>query len=178
MDSTKRKSWLRKIYDTQSVGQEYGFMHLSFAKRMKEICVELFPELMAQDKNSARWVYQTFGTDYCRRIKNNVWVDILLKQLEDSELGLEWIKPDRVVVDDVRFYNEYFALRNRGFKMVRIHRSDNLRAKFGYNVKDTHSSEIQLDSIPIKDWDLVIINNFDYPFREATKIILAHFGVK
>lgn len=161
------KSTIRK-----ALVKDYGFLHFTFAKRLKEICKELFPELIIQDKNTYRWVLQKFGTEYCRQIKNNVWVDIVAKQIERHK------DYPKIIVDDVRFFNEYLALQRFGFKMIRVVRSDFLREAAGYNVKDRHASECQLDDLPAKWWDLILYCDWEYPFKEAVQEVVSHFGVK
>jgi len=153
--------------------EHYGFERHSFAKRLKEICEELFPELTKQDKNSYRWALQKFGDD-TRKIKTDVWIDIVLNDIEQAQPRYK----ERVVIDDVRYLNEFLKLQRNGFKLIRIERNDELRAKFGYNVKDRHPSECQLDDLKVSWWDLVVHNDFKYPFVEAVEYIANHFKIE
>jgi len=168
------KSGCGKSTIADALIKNYGFEKYSFAKRIKEICEELFPELMKQDKESKRWVFQKFGTEYCRSIKHDVWVDIVIQQIRQAQPRYT----ERIIVDDVRFLNEFLKLQRNGFKLIRIERNDELRAKFGYNVKDKHPSERQLDDLKVSWWDLVVHNDFKHPFAEAVEYIASHFKIE
>lgn len=146
------------------VGQ-YGFQRYSFATKLKEICGEMYPDLIKKPKEEIRELYQNIGIGF-REAKlpesKDVWVRYVLNQTA----GLR-----RVVVDDVRFKNEMGALRNAGFQIIRIDRDKELRKNFGYNVDDPHSSETELDNA---DFDLVIQNDYKHPFPQATYTIAKH----
>lgn len=60
---------------------------------------------------SYRRFAQTLGTNVARSMDENVWVDYLLKQLNDK---------DSVVISDVRFDNEAEAIINNGGVVIRI----------------------------------------------------------
>lgn len=147
-----------------------GFIRMSFAHRLKVLCKELFPEKMTENKEEYRDVLQKFGM-YARNIDPIVWINVVVRILNR-------LNYPKVVIDDLRFYNEWWALKSRGFKMVRIHRADHLRAKHGYNVKDKHPSETQLDILKPEDWDLMVYNNFKYPFEEAIRFIVKSLEIE
>jgi len=63
-------------------------------------------------------------------------------------------KTENVYVSDVRYPNEFFVLKNRGFTMVRLTR-DNRFVSTDTNVT-SHSSENSLQDYP---WDIIISNN-------------------
>jgi len=151
--------------------KSYGFIELSFAEKLKQICLNLFPELMTGDsnKNNSRWILQKFGTD-CREIDQFVWIKPVLQQLDN-----EYKNVPRIVVSDLRYLNEYLVLKSRGFKLVRIERPRETRKKYGYNVDDMHGSETELDYIHNDGWDLVVDNRFEYPFTEALDFIIDAF---
>jgi hypothetical protein len=65
-----------------------------------------------------RWVLQFFGTDVCRdNFSNDIWVASLERKLMQSK--------DNVVISDVRFPNEIWAIKNAGGIIVRLQRGDN-----------------------------------------------------
>jgi len=149
--------------------KSYGFIQLSFADKLKDVCRELFPELMNKHKNDYRWVLQKFGAS-CREIDQFVWIKPVLQQLDN-----EYKNVPRIVVSDLRYLNEYLVLKSRGFKLVRIERPRETRKKYGYNVDDMHGSETELDYIHNDGWDLVVDNRFEYPFTEALDFIIDAF---
>jgi len=163
------KAGVGKTTIAKKLVADFRFMKMSFADRLKQLCNELYPDLMAQQKETKRKILQEFGAA-ARRIDSNVWVNIVVRKIRI----MDW---PRIVIDDVRYFNEYLALQRLGFKLVRIERSEELRRKAGYNVKDRHPSECQLDDLPAKWWDLIIYNDYKYPFDDAVEIIVKHFGV-
>lgn len=82
---------------------------------------ETIPEIGA----SFRYLAQTLGTEWGRRlVSNNIWVDAAMGNLEDR----------LVVFDDVRFPNEYEAIREEGGQIWRITRT-------GTGTRTRHESE-------------------------------------
>lgn len=142
----------------------------SFADTLKELCVDLFdlkgeqvygtdeqkntptdilwndvPGTRKKGNMTAREFMQYFGTNVCRKIKSNVWVDHMMKTIKQEKTNL-------AIIADVRFPNEVEAIREAGGKVVRLARS---------NHKDSHPSECGLDPENF-DWsgfDLVIENH-------------------
>lgn len=96
---------------------------------------------------TVREFLQKFGTEFVREsIHPNLWI-------ESTFLGYsnqDWI------ITDVRFLNEYDAIKSRGGTIIRVNRKSN---------KDTHPSENEIDfMIPDYDTD----NNgsfFDLEFK-------------
>jgi len=140
--------------------ERYGFKRFSFAAKLKEICEEMFPEIMALPKAEHRWLLQTVGTEMFRSIDDKVWVKYLIRQMEG----------EKVVVDDTRFKNEAKSLREAGFKVVLVDRDAELREGWGYNVDDPHQSEKEIDEL---EFDYVLLNDGDYPFTDAVFRLLA-----
>jgi len=140
--------------------KHHGFVRMAFAKRLKEISKELFPEIMKAPKEEHRKLLQLFGS-FCRLLQPDCWIQIVVNQIHDL---------DRVVIDDVRFPNEFQVLRKLGFILVRIERSDDLRRPWGYNVNDPHPSETDLDLV--ESWDLVLPNDGKHPFDETSNVLL------
>ena len=143
----------------------------SFADTLKALCIDLFdlrPEQVYgtdEQKNTptddlriknnsgnlrrgnptAREFMQYFGTNVCRSIKPNVWVDHLMKTIKREKTNL-------AIIADIRFPNEVDAVQEAGGKVVRLARS---------NHKDSHPSECGLDAeyFDWKKFDLVVENH-------------------
>lgn len=93
-----------------------------------------------------RYLAQTLGTEWGRGLVSpTLWVDITAGKLDRR--GTQ-----KVVVDDMRFPNEYLALKNRGAFMVRITRP-NVAGSSGIK---GHKSEGALCSLA---WDLDLVND-------------------
>lgn len=117
------------------LSDEYGYVRVSFADPLREL-EELFYKLIGatglymDDKEAAienmagipnvtrRKVLQTLGTEWGRTcIHPEVWVRAaLLKIGELFDAG------ESVVIDDVRFVNEYTAIRQLGGEVWTVHR--------------------------------------------------------
>jgi len=151
--------------------KRYRFVKLSFAEELKTIAKRLQLDIFDRPKAEYRPKLQQFGMAARRIFSEDVWMNLVLQHIK--LMGYQ-----RVIIDDVRFLNEFLGLQRAGFKLVRINRSKTLREKFGYNVKDEHPSECQLDNVPHEQWDLVVYNHWDYPFGEAAEEIASNFGVK
>ena len=166
--SLSGKAGCGKSTIAKALVERFGFRRYGFADRLKEICHELFPEVMAKPKEEHRWLLQRFGTEWCRSVDGVVWVKHLLHRVGREGLG-------RVVVDDCRFMNEYEALKDAGFIMVRIERDRELLRKWGYNVDDPHPSETELDDADFHVW---IQNDGPYPFDEAVEELVRDLGLR
>jgi len=96
-----------------------------------------------EDFITIRQVLQFFGTNVCRRIYDRCWIDGLINDIKsyNSKLSL---------VDDCRFKNEVYALKDVGAKLIKLDRSTSA---------DSHSSEKDLDDIDESVFDLVVPNS-------------------
>ena len=88
-----------------------NFFITSFAKKIKEVAIELF-NMDPQKKN--RKLLQDIGTKM-REIDKDIWIKYVLK--ESNNL-------DCVIIDDVRFENELEYLKKDNWFLVRLVLSD------------------------------------------------------
>tara|TARA_R100000808_G_scaffold19315_1_gene41967 strand:- start:11 stop:586 length:576 start_codon:yes stop_codon:yes gene_type:complete len=138
----------RKGCGKSSVGailaHNYDFHVRSFASPIKEMLVAMgIPKNYIYDRDykekpvpgfgkSARYMMQALGTEFGRHLVHpDVWIRALKNKLDD-------LKGD-VVIDDVRFENEANMIHAYGGMILRIERPHTTD-------KDTHISELQLDS--------------------------------
>ena len=89
--------------------------------------------------------------DWGRQKNPQLFINVLLREI-DTE-------PGYVYVSDVRYPNEFFSLKNRGFTMVRLTREDRF-VSADKNIT-SHSSENSLQNYP---WDVILSN--DEEFRD------------
>ena len=113
----------------------FGMLDVSLVNSMKKT-------MSPDDFLSIRKLLQLFGTNICRRIDDKCWINGLLNDITDygSELS---------IVDDCRFKNEVYAMREFGAIIIKFDRSAG---------DDIHSSEKDLDDIDLNVFDLVIDN--------------------
>ena len=85
--------------------KKYGYKRYAVADEVKRIAMRLF-----KMKEKDRKLLQDIGFKM-REIRPSVWIDFLIDQIRGK---------DKIVVDDIRYPNEYEALKREGFKMIRV----------------------------------------------------------
>lgn len=123
----------------------------------------LAPKVVAQLKDSGKYnknmtvreFLQYFGTNICRKIYGDCWVQSCFRRIEIDQ-------PDFAVICDCRFENEVKASRKAGAKIVHL-----TRAPLG---GDTHASETGLDKVAKKNFDLIVPK--DVTIREQNQLLL------
>lgn len=100
---------------------------------------------------TAREVMQYVGTDIFRKMYNDVWVDALLRRINEDQ-------PAIALICDIRFPNEVFGVQRSGGIVIRLTRHN------GSN--DQHSSETSLDPQHFQ-W-----SNFNYVLDNQDKSII------
>ena len=101
-----------------------------------------------------RALLQYVGTDILRAYNPTVWVDYLVRAVGTGN----------VVVDDVRFKNEFHTLKDNGWTMVQCAVPNDVRASrleeyYGRALTEeeaNHSSECDLDDLPTCEWDWIL----------------------
>lgn len=142
--------------------EKYNFQKVSFADGVKNTGMQVFGLTYDQafGNSKDRVLLQQIGQKL-REIDPNVWVNMVVREIKKSDKVIP-----NVVIDDVRFKNEFDTLRENGFIMVRIDASEDIRKeRIGSTFANpTHISETDLDAIGVKEqddevgWD-VFINN-------------------
>lgn len=127
------------------------FKKYSFATRVKELAVELF-----NMKQKDRELLINFANKM-RDIDPDVWARYVINQTKLK---------DKVLIDDLRYLNEYQLLRQNGFKIVKLDISEQLQEnRLRKTYPDTFQShldhrrnisETNLNQIKDQDFDLVI----------------------
>jgi adenylate kinase family enzyme len=154
---------------SQELVENYGFERISFATKLKEIAMDLFGLSWDQvygDKKE-RVLLQELGAKM-REIDSEVWIKYVIRQVEQNRYT-------NYVIDDVRYKNEFEALKEAGFVMLRVECVEKVRkGRIGENYKnDTHMSETDLDFIEFPlphnqevyySWD-AFINNSSIPLK-------------
>ena len=127
------------------------FVKLSFADKVKEIAKDLF----GMEKKD-RKLLQMIGTKM-REIDKDIWAKYTAKKANISEF---------VVIDDLRYKNEFDIVKKNGFKIIKLKISNELQlSRLKKEYPDTwqnhisncnHQSEIEIDLIDENEIDLVI----------------------
>lgn len=148
--------------------KKYGFTRTGFANAVKKVGMDEFglsyEEAFGAKKN--RTVLQDIG--HGRRVEfgENYWVNKFLEQTNGQ---------DNLIVDDMRYRNEFITLKDNGYILIRIDSPEEIRQNRipnTYPENPNHPSETDLDDIPIQDWDVFIKNtsSLDYLEHCAEKI--------
>ena len=127
--------------------QKHGGVQISFAAPIYDI------QRYAQERcgfklEKDRQFLQYIGTDWARKKEPDVWVRLAVEATP---------KEGNVFLSDLRFPNEFKALKREGWtcvKLVRPHQEE--RKGTGSH---SHASETALDVIPDNDWDHILYND-------------------
>lgn len=105
---------------------------------------------------TARELMQFFGTEICRKIYQDIWVDAVLNKIVKEA-------PDYALISDVRFDNEIVGIQKVGGIVIGLTRNSK-------NDSDGHASEkINLDLCDI------VIDNENLSIEAFTKELVSHF---
>ena len=101
---------------------------------------------LEKDRKFLQWI----GTEWGRNINPNIWVELAIKDLP---------KEGNVYVSDVRFLNEFYTLKKKGFISIKI-----VRNNYNYNNRVgtgdiNHISENELDDLKDDEYDYIIYND-------------------
>jgi len=99
---------------------------------------EFFPQYV-----TPRLALQTLGTEWGRRLNQNIWVSACLNYIRETG-------NPKHAISDVRFVNELTSIQAAGGVVVRLLRGERT---------SNHPSELELEGIPLKSFDFVIDNN-------------------
>lgn len=125
-----------------------------------------------------RLALQTLGTEWGRRLYENVWVDYLFDQV-DRRSG------DKFCISDVRFPNEVKGITSNGGVSLRLRRPKKnsepkrdrsilqiFRSLFG-SKEVQHASETSLDLLPENAFAATVVNDSTLPvlFERVSEVI-------
>lgn len=156
----------------------YGFQKTALANPMKKVCMDVYgfthtqlwgpsehrnaPDMRYPRKDGTyltpREALQRLGSEWARNNYEDTWVDLVMRQADQmlqADSPLYPTPPKGVIITDIRFPNEFDALKKRGAKVVRIKRP-------GAGLKGeaaNHSSEIALDQHLNSEFDYVLDNS-------------------
>jgi hypothetical protein len=146
---------------TDVLAEKHGWVPVKFAGTLKDMVKVLLKDLGIQNPTeftdgpnkemvledlgcSTRVLMQTLGTEWGRKIiKPSIWIDLAVAKIQRLQAD-GW----RVVVDDMRFPNEFQAIKDLGGKAVHVIRP-------GLQDATGHCSEGALDKHP---FDFALMN--------------------
>jgi cytidylate kinase len=144
--------------------RHFGYTRHSFANTLKDVAATIWGGEVRTDRDKL----QKLGVAV-REIDQDAWVNALLDQLDGRGMVIQTHPP--FVIDDCRFDNEYWALKERGFVFVRVNADEVVReSRLLANGKLTdrsqlyHESELGVDQFTP---DYEVVNNLDQEIYEA-----------
>lgn len=159
-------------------GSSYNEVYnCNFGAKIKEITLSLFPEwnyrhtrgdlkeVVDEDFDiSPRRVQQIIGKSLLE-INPNLWSDIIFRNLDRQEINYD-SRYILVTIDDVRFENDFEAIKSRNGIMVGLIPGD------GYKELDeeimNYETEKHIDGI-VGKCDYTFINNFDEVHKRSIR---------
>lgn len=154
----------------------------AIADRIKEIAIKDYGMDSDPTKKDGK-LLENIGdkmrqvVDGSGKVHTNVFCESLIEQMKEDDNG-DGIQ----VVSDMRLLEEYEALKNAGFLMVRIEADEEVRkTRLDQNETrdENHRTNTELDDPNIK-WDRVVQNNGDLSDLDAeafTILTLARLGL-
>lgn len=142
---------------------DYRYLRIPIAAELKSVAQRIWGEGAATDRDKL----QRLGVAV-REIDADAWINSALTRMDYlcDPRRQTFPRPGRFVVDDVRFPNEYWALKERGFIMIRVvcdeeRRVDRLirNGKLQDMSQLEHESEKQLDDAEV-DFTIENIGSF------------------
>lgn len=108
--------------------KKYGYTRYAFADNVYSVAETWFPDSFGKDGEKPRALLQAVGTKF-REIDSSVWIKTMFEDIDEQEKVAKRysLTSESIVVTDCRMPNEYEALKNRGFKFVRIDVDDETR---------------------------------------------------
>jgi dephospho-CoA kinase len=136
--------------------EKHKFTGFRFSEGIWETIRLLYPQIYAKrHKEKPRKLLQDIGQKL-REVDPNIWVNYTLQQIEE-------VGEIRVVVTDLRQPNEYLALKEQGFFIVRVSAEDGIRLNRilaendNFDIQDLyHETERHVDGFNV---DFEIKNN-------------------
>jgi hypothetical protein len=108
-----------------------------------------------EQKMTIREFLQYFGTNICRKLYSDCWVNNCLQNIfEDGS--------DLAIIQDARFANEIKIAKKLGAKIIKLERKID---------EDTHESENGLKTLNSTSYDLIIDNQY-MTIKEKNQVIL------
>ena len=140
----------------KKIVEKLNFERFSLATGVKDFGNYLFD---IPEGHKDRVAYQKVGEGGRNFLYPEIWIDVLLNNVGNSESNI-------IVVDDVRYANEIKRFKNEGWKLVKINIDDNQQIERLQKTYPTdwkthansrnHPSELEIDNIPEDNFDLII----------------------
>lgn len=133
---------------TEIMKENFGGIEVSFASPIYKI-LHHAQEVCGFTKEKDRKFLQWVGTNWARAKESNVWIRLALESCDGY---------DQCYISDLRFRNEFDALKADGWTLVKLVRPSVSTDRIGSG-SSNHISETALDSLSDSEWDHVVVND-------------------
>lgn len=166
--SCTRKQLEDREFKEKELGEEWWYYQDKQTKKVHSYIgfTDTYVNMFDLIKLTPRLLLQLVGTECMRNIIHpNTWVNALMNEYKQEPYFGPYIENygydifefyPNWIITDMRFPNEYEAVKSRSGITIRINRPSVILDGIGYNAGD-HPSETGLDHI--KDWDYIIDND-------------------
>jgi len=96
----------------------YGFTKISFTGKLIECAHDLFPEQFKKGEKPQQLIQEL--SVKMREIDHDVWAKYVTRKIEMLPKDMD------IVIDDLRFRNDYADVKSLGFLVVRLDQTDEL----------------------------------------------------
>ena len=146
--------------------EEHRFVELAFAAPIKAAIQAMLDvtdiqlreckeDVVAPLDRSLRYLLQTLGTEWGRElVDEQIWIKLLAQDYDFWRGNKASLKPEGIIISDVRFENEAKWVRGHGGIVLHLHRKDS-------DTVEAHSTE---DGVARKGQDYIIHNDFDLSY--------------
>lgn len=133
---------------------------VSFAAKLKDISWQLFGWAGLQPgiyyETDAGAAVKEVVLPKIGKSPRQIWIEVGNKMREVYpdvwiDHALNGVSADIIIISDLRFRNEYIKIKQKEGMVIKIIRND---VELG-----TDPAEVDLDSIPDFEWDIIILNN-------------------
>ncbi|NDI33628.1 adenylate kinase [Chengkuizengella sediminis] len=120
------------------ISHRYGEARFAFAELMKRYAHELFGEPTEKDHD----LYQWFG-QAMRERDPNIWIRMCFDRIDRLRPHVQF---DHIIITDLRMPNEFKALKDHGYMILRVNASEDLRIK-----RMKEAGDMEVDDSKLKD---------------------------
>jgi dephospho-CoA kinase len=147
--------------------KKYGFTRYAFGDELKRLVHLVFD---VDDINGKpRRLYQFFG-QVCRQYDSSIWLRKVLRKIKDDN-------PEDILIEDCRQTNEYQALKERGYVIIRVKCPDEIRIERAkadgdaFNTADlAHETESYIDTFAV-DYEINNAGTLDELYAQVDVIM-------
>lgn len=151
--------------------QKYGYTRFAFGDGIREVTRRLYPQMYVNGEKP-RALLQSFG-QMARTFDNAVWINDMFRRIDNDE----YTRYSPVVCSDLRQPDEYSALKERGYVIIRVKAPSALRIQRAVESADTftyadltHDTESHTDGFAV-DYEVVNDGTLDELYAQVDAVI-------